>query len=102
MVAILSHKYYWSIISYFTIFLTLFLTFYTLNGLYMFSSPRAQIGETTDTLNQLEGDLTAVQDSNYEASNALSTLEREAKELNLNSDQLNRQLDILKNSNFLG
>uniref|UniRef100_A0A673LPH3 Laminin subunit beta-2-like n=1 Tax=Sinocyclocheilus rhinocerous TaxID=307959 RepID=A0A673LPH3_9TELE len=31
-----------------------------------------QIGETTDTLNQLEGDLTAVQDSNYEASNALS------------------------------
>lgn len=63
---------------------------------------RAQIGETTDTLNQQEGDLTAVQDSNYEASNALSTLEREAKELNLNADQLNRQLDILKNSNFLG
>lgn len=68
----------------------------------LFLSLRAQIGETTDTLNQLEGDLTAVQDSNYEASNALSTLEREAKELNLNSDQLNRQLDILKNSNFLG
>lgn len=43
-----------------------------------------------------------MQDSNYEASNALSTLEREAKELNLNSDQLNRQLEILKNSNFLG
>ncbi|XP_026097959.1 laminin subunit beta-2 isoform X1 [Carassius auratus] len=68
----------------------------------MIEDLRAQIGETTDTLNQLEGDLTAVQDSNYEASNALSTLEREAKELNLNSDQLNRQLDILKNSNFLG
>uniref|UniRef100_A0A8C1IFF7 Laminin, beta 2 (laminin S) n=1 Tax=Cyprinus carpio TaxID=7962 RepID=A0A8C1IFF7_CYPCA len=67
----------------------------------LFLSLRAQITETTDTLNQLEGDLTAVQDSNYEASNALSTLEREAKELNLNSDQLNRQLDILKNSNFL-
>ncbi|XP_051947740.1 laminin subunit beta-2-like [Xyrauchen texanus] len=68
----------------------------------MIEDLRAQIGETTDTLNQLEGDLTAVQDSNYEASNALSTLEREAKELNLNADQLNRQLDILKNSNFLG
>ncbi|XP_016138633.1 laminin subunit beta-2-like [Sinocyclocheilus grahami] len=68
----------------------------------MIEDLRAQIGETTDTLNQLEGDLTAVQDSNYEASNALSTLEREAKELDLNSDQLNRQLDILKNSNFLG
>lgn len=72
------------------------------SALFLLSSPRAQIGETTDTLNQLEGDLTAVQDSNYEASNALSTLEREAKELQLNSDQLNRQLDILKNSNFLG
>uniref|UniRef100_A0A8B9RKF8 Laminin subunit beta 2 n=1 Tax=Astyanax mexicanus TaxID=7994 RepID=A0A8B9RKF8_ASTMX len=62
----------------------------------------SRIGETTDTLNRLEGDLTAVQDSNYEASNELSKLEREAKELNLTSEQLNRQLDILKNSNFLG
>lgn len=68
----------------------------------MIEDLRGQIGDTTDTLNQLEGDLTAVQDSNYEASNALSTLDREAKELKLNSDQLNRQLDILKNSNFLG
>ncbi len=68
----------------------------------VFLSVRAQIGEATETLNKLEGDLTAVQDSNYEASNALSTLEREAKELNLNSDQLNRQLDILKSSNYLG
>ncbi|XP_036388828.1 laminin subunit beta-2 isoform X2 [Megalops cyprinoides] len=63
---------------------------------------RARIGETTDTLNRLEGDLTSVQDKNYEASNELSALERAAKELNLTSDQLNRQLDILKNSNFLG
>lgn len=63
---------------------------------------RGRIGETTDSLNRLEGDLTSVQDNNYEASNELSSLEREAKELNLTSDQLNSQLDILKNSNFLG
>lgn len=66
------------------------------------SSHRTQIGETTDTLNRLEGDLTIVQDSNSEASKELSALEREAKELNLTSEQLHRQLDILKNSNFLG
>uniref|UniRef100_A0AAY4EAZ9 Laminin subunit beta 2 n=1 Tax=Denticeps clupeoides TaxID=299321 RepID=A0AAY4EAZ9_9TELE len=63
---------------------------------------RGRIGETTDTLNQLEGDLTAVQDNNYDTSNELSSLEREAKELNLTSQQLNHQLDILKSSNFLG
>uniref|UniRef100_A0A8C4NQ25 Laminin, beta 2 (laminin S) n=1 Tax=Dicentrarchus labrax TaxID=13489 RepID=A0A8C4NQ25_DICLA len=63
---------------------------------------RAQIGETTDTLNRLEGDLTIVQDSNSEASKELSALEREAKELNLTSEQLHHQLDVLKNSNFLG
>ncbi|KAG7251224.1 hypothetical protein CRUP_000035, partial [Coryphaenoides rupestris] len=63
---------------------------------------RARIGETTDTLNRLEGDLTVVQDSNSEASKELSALEREAKALNLTSAQLHRQLDILKNSNFLG
>ncbi|XP_004565524.2 laminin subunit beta-2 isoform X1 [Maylandia zebra] len=63
---------------------------------------RAQIGETTDTLNSLEGELTIVQDSNSEASKELSALEREAKELNLTSEQLHHQLDILKNSNFLG
>uniref|UniRef100_A0A7N8XUP4 Laminin subunit beta-2 n=1 Tax=Mastacembelus armatus TaxID=205130 RepID=A0A7N8XUP4_9TELE len=63
---------------------------------------RAQIGETTDTLNRLEGDLTIVQDSNSEAGKELSVLEREAKELNLTSEQLHHQLDILKNSNFLG
>lgn len=87
-----------------TIFLRFLFSFFLplLEMSLVFLSVRAQIGETTETLNQLEGDLTAVQDSNYEASNALSTLEREAKELNLNSDQLNRQLDILKNSNYLG
>ncbi|XP_077370920.1 laminin subunit beta-2 isoform X1 [Festucalex cinctus] len=63
---------------------------------------RFQISETTDTLNRLEGDLTVVQDSNSEASKELSALEREARELNLTSEQLHHQLDILKNSNFLG
>eukprot|EP00066_Takifugu_rubripes_P001619 XP_003962939.2 PREDICTED: laminin subunit beta-2 [Takifugu rubripes] len=63
---------------------------------------RAQISEATDTLNHLEGDLTMVQDSNSEASKELSALEREARELNLTSEQLHSQLDILKNSNFLG
>ncbi|XP_018593226.2 laminin subunit beta-2 isoform X2 [Scleropages formosus] len=63
---------------------------------------RARISETTDILNRLEGDLTDVQDGNYKASNQLSALEREARELNLTSDQLSHQLDILKNSNFLG
>uniref|UniRef100_A0A4W5Q348 Laminin, beta 2 (laminin S) n=1 Tax=Hucho hucho TaxID=62062 RepID=A0A4W5Q348_9TELE len=63
---------------------------------------RSQIGETTDTLNRLEGDLTSVQNRNVEASNELSALEREAKQLNLTSVQLHHQLDILKNSNFLG
>lgn len=65
-------------------------------------SCRAQIGETTDNLNRLEGDLTIVQDSNSEASKELSALEREARELNVTSEQLHHQLDILKNSNFLG
>lgn len=65
-------------------------------------SYRAQISETTDNLNRLEGDLTSVQDSNSEASKELSALEREARELNVTSGQLHHQLDILKNSNFLG
>lgn len=65
-------------------------------------SGRAQIGDTTDDLNRLEGDLTIVQDSNSDASKELSVLEREARELNLTSEQMHRQLDVLKNSNFLG
>ncbi|XP_031421826.1 laminin subunit beta-2 isoform X1 [Clupea harengus] len=68
----------------------------------MIEDLRSRIGETTDTLNRLEGDLTNVQDNNYKASNELSILEREAKALNLTCDGHNRQLDILKNSNFLG
>ncbi|XP_076839895.1 LOW QUALITY PROTEIN: laminin subunit beta-2 [Brachyhypopomus gauderio] len=68
----------------------------------MMEELRSYIGDTTDMLNKLEGELTTVQDSNYEASNDLNKLEREAKELNLTSEQLRHQLDILKNSNFLG
>lgn len=50
----------------------------------------------------MEGELTIVQDSNSVTSKELSALEREAKELNLTSEQLHHQLDVLKNSNFLG
>ncbi|XP_032424850.1 laminin subunit beta-2 isoform X1 [Xiphophorus hellerii] len=63
---------------------------------------RAQIGETTEALNHVEGDLTIIHDRNSDASKELNTLEREARELNLTSEQLKHQLDILKNSNFLG
>ena len=63
---------------------------------------RSQIGETTEALNRVEGGLTSVQDSNYQASNQLSGLERQARELNLTSQKLHAHLDILKNSNFLG
>uniref|UniRef100_A0A8C6PA12 Laminin subunit beta-2 n=1 Tax=Nothobranchius furzeri TaxID=105023 RepID=A0A8C6PA12_NOTFU len=69
---------------------------------FMTGFQRAHIGETTETLNRLEGDLTIVQDRNSDASKELSALEREAKELNLTSAQLHHQLDVLKNSNFLG
>lgn len=50
----------------------------------------------------MEGDLTIVQDRNSMASKELSALEREAKELNFTSEQLHHQLNVLKNSNFLG
>uniref|UniRef100_A0A8C6TM75 Laminin, beta 2 (laminin S) n=1 Tax=Neogobius melanostomus TaxID=47308 RepID=A0A8C6TM75_9GOBI len=63
---------------------------------------RMQIADTTDTLNHLEAELTIVQDTNTEASKDLSDVEREARELNLTSQTLHRQLDVLKNSNFLG
>ncbi|XP_032409447.1 LOW QUALITY PROTEIN: laminin subunit beta-2-like [Xiphophorus hellerii] len=63
---------------------------------------RAQIGETTEAPTTVEGDLTIIHDRNSDASKELNTLEREARELNLTSEQLKHQLDILKNSNFLG
>lgn len=63
---------------------------------------RAQIGETTDALNHVEGDLTIIQDQNSDASKELAALDREARELNLTATQLKDQMDILKNSNFLG
>ncbi|XP_055079201.1 laminin subunit beta-2 [Periophthalmus magnuspinnatus] len=63
---------------------------------------RTQISDTTDSLSRVEAELTVVQDTNTEASSDLSALEREARELNLTSEQLQRQMDLLKNSNFLG
>ncbi|KAK7883977.1 hypothetical protein WMY93_027100 [Mugilogobius chulae] len=62
---------------------------------------RTQISDTTDSLSRVEAELTVVQDTNTEVSSDLSALEREAREVNLTSEQLQRQLDVLKNSNFL-
>ncbi|KAG2470553.1 LAMB1 protein, partial [Polypterus senegalus] len=63
---------------------------------------RNKISELTDTLNRLEGQLTTVQDNNFATSNNLSSLEREARKVNMSASELERQLDVLKNSNFLG
>ncbi|XP_051777109.1 laminin subunit beta-2 isoform X3 [Erpetoichthys calabaricus] len=63
---------------------------------------RNKISELTDTLNRLEGELTTVQDNNFATSNNLSSLEREARKVNMSASELERQLDVLKNSNFLG
>uniref|UniRef100_A0AAV2M1N9 ubiquitinyl hydrolase 1 n=1 Tax=Knipowitschia caucasica TaxID=637954 RepID=A0AAV2M1N9_KNICA len=63
---------------------------------------RTQISDTTDWLSRVEAELTVVQDTNTEASSDLSALEREARELNVTSQSLHKQLDLLKNSNFLG
>lgn len=60
------------------------------------------MGEATEMLTQLEGELTAAQDENYNANRALGTLERSARGLNLTLLDLARQLHLLKNSNFLG
>ncbi|EMP26592.1 Laminin subunit beta-2 [Chelonia mydas] len=59
------------------------------------------VGEATEMLTQLEGELTAAQDENYNANRALGTLERSARGLNLTLLDLARQLHLLKNSNFL-
>ncbi|XP_053890049.1 laminin subunit beta-2 [Malaclemys terrapin pileata] len=63
---------------------------------------RQHIGEATETLTQLEGELTTAQDENYNAKRALGTLDRGARGLNLTLHDLARQLHLLKNSNFLG
>nr|XP_032628515.1 laminin subunit beta-2-like [Chelonoidis abingdonii] len=62
---------------------------------------RQHIGEATETLTQLEGELTAAQDENYNAKRALGTLDRGTRGLNLTLHDLAHQLHLLKNSNFL-
>lgn len=63
---------------------------------------RHEIGKTTERLTQLEAELTAVQDENFNANHALSGLERDGLALNLTLRQLDQHLEILKHSNFLG
>ncbi|XP_059520740.1 laminin subunit beta-2 isoform X1 [Myotis daubentonii] len=63
---------------------------------------RRQIGEATEQLTQLETQLTDVQDENFNANHALSSLERDSLALNLTLRQLDQHLDLLKHSNFLG
>lgn len=63
---------------------------------------RREIGEATEQLTQLEAALTDVQDQNFNANHALSSLERDGLALNLTLRQLDQHLDLLKHSNFLG
>ncbi|XP_029457085.1 laminin subunit beta-2-like isoform X2 [Rhinatrema bivittatum] len=63
---------------------------------------RNKINETTEHLTQLEGELTEVQDENFDANHELNALERDARALSLSAKGLSHQLDVLKNSNFLG
>ncbi|XP_043298184.1 laminin subunit beta-2 [Cervus canadensis] len=63
---------------------------------------RREIGEATERLTRLEAELTDVQDDNFNANNALSSLERDGLALNLTLRQLDQHLDLLKHSNFLG
>uniref|UniRef100_A0A8C4PMG7 Laminin subunit beta-2 n=1 Tax=Equus asinus asinus TaxID=83772 RepID=A0A8C4PMG7_EQUAS len=63
---------------------------------------RREIGEATEHLTQLEAELTDVQDENFNANHALSSLERDGLALNLTLRQLDQHLDLLKHSNFLG
>ncbi|XP_071984936.1 laminin subunit beta-2 isoform X3 [Engystomops pustulosus] len=63
---------------------------------------RNKINESTETLTQLEGELTNIQDENFDANHDLSDLEREIRSLNVTAKERAHQLDVLKNSNFLG
>lgn len=63
---------------------------------------RREIGEATEHLTRLEAKLTDVQDENFNANHALSSLERDGLALNLTLRQLDQHLDLLKHSNFLG
>ncbi|KAM3914862.1 laminin subunit beta-2 isoform 3-T3 [Leptodactylus fuscus] len=63
---------------------------------------RNKINESTETLTQLEGELTSVQDENFDANHDLADLEREVRSLNATAKEREHQLEVLKNSNFLG
>ncbi|XP_068108743.1 laminin subunit beta-2 isoform X2 [Hyperolius riggenbachi] len=63
---------------------------------------RNRINESTEALTQLETELTNVQDENFDANHDLAELEREARSLNMTAKERAHQLDVLKNSNFLG
>lgn len=69
---------------------------------FCITSHRRKIGEATEHLTRLETELTDVQDDNFNANHALSSLERDGLALNLTLRQLNQHLDLLKHSNFLG
>ncbi|XP_072276732.1 laminin subunit beta-2 isoform X2 [Pyxicephalus adspersus] len=63
---------------------------------------RNRINESTEALTQLETVLTNVQDENFDANHDLAELEREARSLNMTAKERAHQLEVLKNSNFLG
>lgn len=63
---------------------------------------RNKINESTEALTQLETELTNVQDENFDANHDLADLEREARSLNMTAKERAHQLEVLKNSNFLG
>lgn len=50
----------------------------------------------------MEGELTAAQDANFNASHVLNTVDRGARALNHSLQDLQQQLHTLKTSNFLG
>lgn len=63
---------------------------------------RRQIEEATERLTRLEGELTATQDANFNASHVLSAVDRGARALNHSLQDLEQRLHALKTSNFLG
>lgn len=50
----------------------------------------------------MEGELTAAQDANFNASHVLNTVDRGARALNHSLHDLEQRLHTLKTSNFLG
>ncbi|XP_078270415.1 LOW QUALITY PROTEIN: laminin subunit beta-2-like, partial [Rhinoraja longicauda] len=63
---------------------------------------RERVSGMTDTLDELEWTLTAVQEQNGRASVELRHLDRDTLALNMSARYLGRQLDKLRHANFLG